>query len=441
MINCAIYPRKSRANDNSQSMEQQVDDCTRYIRNHYKDANIYVYGEDYGITGHSIVKRKDFQRMMSDIKKGIIDIVVIMRYDRIARNMRDFCNIFYEIESNGGSLVSVSQQIDTSTPYGKNFMYQMAAMAELEWALTSERYKDMHRYKISHGYAYTAKLPRFGFKLDAESGAGKKVVHDKEEETRDIFDHLLKVKSKNETVRYVREKYDKDFTRRMLDSMIASDLYIGKVRDNSQFCEPYFTKEYMDSVRSINCIKKTPTGNCYLFTGLVKCPLCGRMLSANINAKNKKLYVYYRCPGSVQNRHKHYAVPESRIETALVNNLKEYLDSYNSTLINISVDEKKAAEQQIKSIKDTMKRIDHLFELGRISIDEYDNKISFYSGQLSELNTKLCHKKTKANDVIETDWKSMYHALNRDKQQYFWQSIINEIRTDENGNVLFIMFK
>lgn len=68
-----------------------------------------------------------------------------------------------------------------------------------------------------------------GFKIEKIDGV-KKVVHDNEEQTRAIFDYLLATKSKRGTVLWVRENLIPDFTRHKLDSMINSDLYIGKVR-------------------------------------------------------------------------------------------------------------------------------------------------------------------------------------------------------------------
>ena len=69
-MNIAIYPRKSKKDDNSESMEQQIDDCKKYINKTYHNANIIVYSGDYAITGHSTAKRKDFQRMMDDVRKN-----------------------------------------------------------------------------------------------------------------------------------------------------------------------------------------------------------------------------------------------------------------------------------------------------------------------------------------------------------------------------------
>mgnify|MGYP003482939626 CR=1 FL=1 len=63
---CAIYVRKSKVNDNSDSMETQIQMCTDYLNQQFPGCIIRIYDKDYGITGHSIKKRKDFQRMMLD---------------------------------------------------------------------------------------------------------------------------------------------------------------------------------------------------------------------------------------------------------------------------------------------------------------------------------------------------------------------------------------
>ena len=192
MIRCAIYPRKSKQVDNSDSMQAQIDMCLQYLNTKYGKDNysVTIYDKDYGITGHSTKNRKDFQRMMSDVKAGKIDLVVIQRYDRIARNTRDFCNIFYEIEKNNCNLVSVSQQIDTSTPYGKKFMYDQASMAELEWALCSERRKDANRYARSIGKCTLSNhCITFGYKAEVIDGIRRMVIdQEKKEIVYDIFD-------------------------------------------------------------------------------------------------------------------------------------------------------------------------------------------------------------------------------------------------------------
>ena len=55
---CAIYVRKSKINDNSDSMETQIQMCTEYLERKYKGCLIKIYDKDYGVTGHSIEKKK-----------------------------------------------------------------------------------------------------------------------------------------------------------------------------------------------------------------------------------------------------------------------------------------------------------------------------------------------------------------------------------------------
>ena len=96
-------------------------------------------------------------------------------------------------ETNKDQFIRVDRHGNFFTNFGKNFMYQMANMAELEWAVISERYKDTAAYKIREGKAYTGRVP-IGFKIEKIDGV-KKVVHDNEEQTRAIFDYLLATKS------------------------------------------------------------------------------------------------------------------------------------------------------------------------------------------------------------------------------------------------------
>ena len=317
-MNVAIYPRKSKANDNSQSMEQQIADCTTYIKQHYPDAIIFVYGGDYALTGHSTEKRKDFQRMMNDVRAKRIQLVVIMRYDRIARNMRDFCNLYHDMEEAGCNLVSVSQQIDTSTPYGKNFMYQMASMAELEWAIISERYKDTAKYKREHGFAYTGMLP-FGYKVEKTS-EGKRVVKDSEKDAGYVFETYKRIRNKKHTAELMKERYPK-FNVDTLNVMLRSDLYFGSVKGNDNFCEPYVTKEEMQELRSIVNLKYGVKRDDYPFAGLVACPYCGRTMFAYTPGPHRSRS--YKC--KYYHDHPHFQLTETKVESQMLARLEPIL--------------------------------------------------------------------------------------------------------------------
>ena len=439
MMTFAIYPRKSKHVDDSQSMEQQIFDCRQYIERNYTDYKIIVYDKDYALTGHSIKKRKDFQRMMQDVREHKIDAVIIMRYDRIARNTRDFCNLYYEMEQAGCALISISQNIDTSTPYGRKFMYDMASMAELEWAITSERYKDTARYKIENGYAYTGNLPT-GYKIEVIDGK-KRVVKDNPEITLNILNYYKFCKSKRATVVHTRENWLSDFTTNKLNAMLHSDLFFGTCRNNKQFCEPYFTEKEFLELRNMSQIKSTPSGNIYLFTGMIRCPLCGGAMcglysNRKLHNGDRKLYTYYRCSkGGKYKLHKMNSLNQDTVEAYLLSNLDVEL---NKALIKakLSSNTKKDTTVQQGKLRDEIHRINYMFEKGRITVDEYEKKYKILSSKLENLindsnNTKIVN----FTKQLPENWKNIYLKLDLKGKQAFWHNIISDITIDENFHI------
>lgn len=438
MINCAIYPRKSKANDSSQSMEQQINDCTEYIRRNYSDCSITVYGGDYALTGHSTEKRKDFQRMMADVRARKIQLVVIMRYDRIARNMRDFCNLYHDMETNGCNLVSVSQQIDTSTPYGKNFMYQMASMAELEWAIISERYKDTAKYKREHGYAYTGKVP-YGYMIEKQADGHKRVVKDPDHDATKVFDFYQKHKNKAKTVEYVRENFKPNFTYDMLRKMLETDMYTGKVHGNDHFCEPYLTDEEWGQIKSVKIQKITPSNKTYLFSRLIQCPYCGNGMQATYTGQNH--LQYYRC-GYVRHRkiHENLLVPEIALEAALVSQIGSILEEkmVNAQLIDSA--KQKPPVRQIDALTKQCERLNYMFEKGRINVDEYERKYDALQKQIEELKPQKVIDFAKVKATLCDGWQDTYAALDPPHKKMFWNNLIDRIIINRDKQILDIIF-
>ncbi len=440
MINCGIYPRKSKKADNSDSMELQIDMGIRYLNDKYGEDNYHltVYDGDYALTGHSTKKRKDFQRMMDDVRNGKIQLVVIMRYDRIARNMRDFCNLYHDMEEAGCNLVSISQQIDTSTPYGKNFMYQMAAMAELEWAIISERYKDTAKYKREHGYAYTGRVP-YGYKIELQADGHKRVVKDPKHDARIVFDYYKTHKNKTETVQYIQENIEPSFTYDVLRKMFSSEMYIGKVTGNNHFCEPYLTEQEWDEIRTIKICKFTPSDKIYLFSGLVNCPYCNNMMQATTTGSRP--LQYYRC-GYVahQKVHEGLLVRESAIEFMLLTRIETILDNQMSNVGILSNTEILSSKKQITALEKQKERLNYLFEKGRMEIKEYERKYSDIENQIEELKPRKEVSYTKVKETLSVGWVDMYQKLDAKHKKIFWHNLISKIIIDKRKEIVDIIF-
>lgn len=438
MINCAIYPRKSKANDNSQSMEQQIAECKEYIRRNYTEYSITVYGGDYALTGHSTEKRKDFQRMMNDVRAKKIQLVVIMRYDRIARNMRDFCNLYHDMEVNGCNLVSVSQQIDTSTPYGKNFMYQMASMAELEWAIISERYKDTAKYKREHGYAYTGRVP-YGYMIEKQADGHKRVVKDPDHDALKVFDYYKKHKNKAKTVEYVRENFKPNFTYDMLRKMFETPMYTGKVNGNDNFCEPYLTEEELENIRNVKVQKVTPSNKIYLFSRLVQCPFCENNMQSTFSGSRH--LQYYRC-GYVAHRKVHdgLLVPETALETELLSQIGSFLEEKAVSAKTIESPKKKPSDSQIEALRKQCERLNYLFEKCRIDVEEYERKYDVLQKQIADLKPQKALDYKKIKSTLCSGWQETYAALDPAHKKLFWNNLIMKIVINRDKHIVDIIF-
>lgn len=435
---CAIYPRKSKANDNSQSMEQQIDECRKYIEKNYPGSEIKLYDGDYALPGHSIKNRKDFLRMMDDVRAKKIQLVVIMRYDRIARNMRDFCNLYHDMEEAGCNLVSVSQQIDTSTPYGKNFMYQMANMAELEWSIISERYRDTAKYKREHGFAYTGRVP-YGYMIKRDSDGNKRVVKNPEKDPMIVFNYYKATRNKSKTVQYIRDNYYQDFTYDMLRNMLATDMYAGKVKGNDNFCEPYMTQEELDQIRSIKIIKQAKNKRYYYFSKMIVCPFCGKHFDAM--PVNNGVSKGYRCGITAYLRvHKDFYLTEWIIEEKLLARLEPILDDKIITAKIHQKNKKRSNTCEIESLKANLDRLNYLFEKGRLSVEEYEQKYSDIEHKISQITPDQEVDYEKIKESLPSNWKEIYQELDDEHKQSFWHQIISEIKIDNEKNIVDISF-
>lgn len=443
---CAIYVRKSKVNDNSDSMETQIQMCTDYLNQQFPNCIIKIYDKDYGITGHSIKKRKDFQRMMENVKNGMINVVAIQRYDRIARNTRDFCNIFYDMEKVGCELVSVSQRIDTSTPYGKKFMYDLASTAELEWALNSERHKDTNRYaRINKKCALSPYALPFGIKAEVRDGKRVAVI-DKEKEpiVRDAIQYYRENKSKAKTVRYINAKYGLNRSHSFIDTLLRSDFYHGEYREVPDYCEAYMTKEEHEELRKISSGKiryYSNDRNYFLFTGKLICPICGLKMESQsqINTSGNRYY-YYRCYNTYRSGNCTFKgnINERYLENYLIENISFIFERY---LLQLEQQKKKISHKEIdiSKYKEELDRLNTMFLKGRIDEKTYDKEYERIQRIILDNNSTTDTPNSFGLDDLRQlfydGWENHYIKLPRENKRKFWSNVIKEIHFNDDKTV------
>ncbi len=89
-------------------------------------------------SGKSLKNRKLY-RALDLLRPG--DRIVVWKLDRLGRSVKDLITVVETLEAVGADLVSLTEGIDTSTAMGRFFFHIMAAIAELERGMISERTK------------------------------------------------------------------------------------------------------------------------------------------------------------------------------------------------------------------------------------------------------------------------------------------------------------
>ena len=131
----AIYARVSTTN-HGQDVSMQTRDLEQFAQARgWRLVDSYL---DLGISG-SKDKRPQLDRLMADAHKRRFDIVIVWRFDRFARSVSHLLRALETFNALGIAFVSLSEQMDTTTPTGKMIFTVLGAVAELERSLIVER--------------------------------------------------------------------------------------------------------------------------------------------------------------------------------------------------------------------------------------------------------------------------------------------------------------
>lgn len=117
---------------------------------------------DEGISGRKAGNRPGLARAVEAACAGR-GVLVVYSLSRAARSTIDTLTLVKRLTEAGAGFVSLSENIDTTTPAGRFFLTVLAALAEMESAQIGERVREINRYKRSRGERLTGQLP-LGFR-------------------------------------------------------------------------------------------------------------------------------------------------------------------------------------------------------------------------------------------------------------------------------------
>ena len=108
-----LYARFSTTHQRDASIEDQLRRCAAYVRSLGGQVNDEMIFSDAAISGSSLA-RPAFERMMSLIKRGVINVVVTEDVSRISRDFADSASVLRELEWAGCRLIGIADGIDTA---------------------------------------------------------------------------------------------------------------------------------------------------------------------------------------------------------------------------------------------------------------------------------------------------------------------------------------
>lgn len=260
----AIYARQSVDRADSISIESQIEFCKYEL----KGGSFKEY-KDKGYSGKNTV-RPQLQQLLTDIRRGEVEKVIVYKLDRISRSILDFSNMMNLFQQYQVEFVSSTEKFDTSTPMGRAMLNICIVFAQLERETIQKRVSDAYYSRSQKGFRMGGKPP-YGYRLEEILMEGihtKKLVEEPVEAAivREIFEMYEQPDtSYGDITRYYAEKgvqfYGKELIRSMLAQLLRNPVYVRADMDVYRFFRSHGTNivsspEQFDGIHG-----------CYLYQG------------------------------------------------------------------------------------------------------------------------------------------------------------------------------
>ena len=374
----AIYIRLSKEDARSYDESESISNQRAIIEEHitgFQDGDEYIIVDEYvddGISGTTDDEREDFQRMLSDIKHGRINCVIVKD---LARSFRNYSDQGYYLDDwfprHNVRFISLYHQPVDSYLDPKN-MRNIAVpiqgvLNENHCAETSDKVREVFDMKRRNGEHIGSFAP-YGYKKSPEDNNALIIDEEAADVVRDIFRMFLNGMGKNGIVhflndhgvlspgRYKQERQGLKYRNPSTDPKMPTLWCAGTVSNilkNRMYCgdmvqgryriksykihiqervpedewyiventhEAIIDRETFDKVQQLlrRDVRTAPNQQkLYLFSGFLRCADCGRGMARYADGKK----VYYYC-GTYKNQSKlactKHTIKHNRLEAAVL---------------------------------------------------------------------------------------------------------------------------
>lgn len=270
----ALYLRVSTEAqaDEGHSLAAQAEKLEAYCR--MKGVSAFKRYVDGGFSGSNL-SRPAMGELIEKIRTGEVERVVVYKLDRLSRSQKDTLYLIEDVFlPHGVDFVSINENIDTGSPYGRAMIGILSAFAQLERENIFLRTRMGMVERVKQGYwPGGGKIP-FGYDYDAQKGV---LVPNSDADTvREIYERYLEGQSTGRIARDLGLKYEhlvKQILRR--ESNTGVIVYKDAVYPGRH--EPLVDRETFDRAQRRLCAPNRPRAaeGGKLLTGLLVCGHCG----------------------------------------------------------------------------------------------------------------------------------------------------------------------
>lgn len=437
----ALYIRVSTEEQalNGDSIETQEKNLIKFAKdNQYKIIDIY---KDEGYSARKPYhKRKEFVRLLNDVKEKKIDLILFTKLDRWFRNVANYYEVQKVLDKYNVSWKCTQEEYNTTNANGRLALNIKLSIAQDEADRTSERIKTVFQMKIEKGEAITGTQP-WGYKI----GTNKKIEIDEEQAkiVQELFNKYEETRSIHATYKYYINKYNDFCSYDKIANLFKKSCYAGIYKNNKNYYPIFICPEQYSRIQQINkssFVRNNQTNRIYIFSGLLVCKECGHRLEGNVSHTTKNNFKTYRCKqySNYKNCSFNHAIREDFIEKLLLLNSRNILElKITNWEIKQNIAKKNSTSLNKVTIKNKLEKLKNLYLNDLISLEDYKKDYDNYN---KLLNYKEEIKKCEADinfirDFLKSNYEETYKNLDEKGKQRFWKNLLTYITIDKNHNI------
>jgi site-specific DNA recombinase len=415
----ALYPRVSgHEQEDNYSIPEQIERMKKYCE--ARDWMVYKIYTD-SVQSGADMERPGLQSMIKDCEAGKFDMVLVYKLDRLSRSQKDTLYLIEDVfEKHDVGFTSMTENFDTSTPFGKAILGVLAVFAQLERDKIKERTMMGKKARAAEGKWHGSKWVPIGY--DYEDGLLKPNEYEKMQilEIADLFLKRTPVRTiaTMMTEKGYKHKYG-EWEAKVIKRVLENPVNLGLIRDGDTLYpglhDAIIDQETYDAIQVIMKERRESYGSGSrphksLLAGFLFCAHCGGRYARQTNSEEKKYYSCYSRNKSQKRmikdpncKNKNYKAEE--LDLAILFELNklaldpEYVCHVRQNKPKNDVNEKiKSITSEIEKINSQISKLMDLYALGTIDMDVISTKVT-------ELNkTKAALQRELDNlDVPDTD--------------------------------------